>query len=282
MKKKIWLTKRRILLIVFGIIIFLYSLTMLMPIYYMVVNSIKRMDDFLENGGWALPKQLYFENYVNVFKLGGQVSFAAMFFNSVIYTLAAVSIQTATATMTAYVLSRFQFRGRNFLVALGVGAMFIPNLGSSSTIYKLYLDLGIMDTWFILIQNAGPYGLTFLMIYSLFTTVAKTYTEAAELDGAREFTIFLRIVTPMAMGMICAMMMISGIAAWNDYYTPYMYLPSIKMLSVGLQELALTISQFQRPALFAGMVIGIAPVLIVFIVFHDTIIKSTAAGGIKG
>ena len=268
--------------IVMGVSIFIYSLTVLMPVYYMLINSVKRMDDFLENGGWSLPKMLYFKNYSDVFKMGGTVSFGAMFVNSTIFTMMTTLLSTMTSSMTAYVLARYQFRGRNFLVSLGVGALFIPNLGSSSVIYKLFWDLNIMDTWLILIKYTGAFGMTFLMVFSLFTTVAKAYTEAAQLDGAGEFTIFVQIAVPLASGMIGAMMIVNAIGNWNDYYTPYMYLPSLKTLSVGLQELAGTISQFDRPKLFAGMVIGMAPVLIIFIIFHDTIIKNTAAGGLKG
>lgn len=276
------LSKRKVFYGVMGVIIFIYALTVLLPLYYMIVNSLKRMDDFLENGGWSFPVQIYFKNYLDVFKIGGSVSFGSMFINSAIFTVCSVLISTATSTMTAYVLAKFRFRGRNFLVSLGVGALFIPDLGSGSVIYKLFLDLNIMDSWFVLVKYAGAFGMNFLMLFSLFSTVAKAYTEAAQLDGAGELTIFLKIAVPMASGMICAMMIINAIGSWNDYYTPYMYLPSLKTLSVGLQELAGTISQFDRPKLFAGMVVGMMPVLLIFVIFHDTIIKNTAAGGIKG
>jgi len=276
------LTERKVKYIIIGTLIFVFGLTMLAPIYYMVINSLKRMDDFLENGGWTFPTSIYWKNYKDVFKLGGSISFSKMIINSIIFTGASTLISIAASTMTAYVLARYDFRGRNLLVSIGVGALFIPDLGSSSVVYKLFLDLHLMDTWGILIQYAGPFGMTFLIMYSLFRTVAKDYTEAASLDGANELIIFFKICLPMALGMVTAMGVITAINSWNDYYTPYMYLPSLRTLSVGLQELALTISQFKRPALFAGMVIGMAPVLILFISLNKLIISSVAVGGIKG
>ncbi len=276
------LTKRKIIYIVVGVLIFLYSVTVQMPLVYMLINSLKRTDEFLEKPAWALPSTFYFKNYANAFQLGGKTSFSNMFTNSLIFTTASVLISTGAATVVAYILARFDFPFKEFLVSLGVGAMFIPDLGSSSTTYKILYDLGWIDTWLILIKSASPFGLTFLMVYSMFTTVAKSYTEAAELDGAGDLIIFVKIVLPMAVGMISAMMIINWIGVWNDYYTPYMYLPSIKMLSVGLQELSLTLSQFQRPTLFAAMVVGMAPVTILFLVFNKQIIKSVAIGGLKG
>ena len=276
------LTRRKVLYIVLGVLIFIYALTVQMPLVYMLINSLKRTDEFLEKSAWTLPTSLNFANYVNAFSIGGKTPFVTMFTNSLIFTCASVLISTGTATIVAYVLARFDFPLKNFLVALGVGAMFIPDLGSQSTTYKILYDLYIMDTWFILIKNASPYGLTFLMVYGMFTSVAKSYTEAAELDGAGDLVIFTKIVLPMAVGMVTAMMIINWIAVWNDYYTPYMYLPSIKMLSVGLQELSLTLSQFQRPTLFAAMVVGMAPVAILFLIFNKQIIKSVAIGGLKG
>lgn len=265
------------------VIMFLYALTLLMPFYYLICNSFKRMDDFLENGAWALPKMLYFQNFADAISLtSGKVSFLGMYVNSIILTVSAVLISSASSTMIAYALARFRFFGRDFLVALGVGALVIPDLGSSTVIYKIFVDLNMIDTWLILIKYTTPFGLQFLVLYSLFKTVAGTYVEAARLDGAGEWRIFLQICLPMARGALGATMVILAINNWNDYYTPYMYLPSVKTLSIGLQELAMTVSQLDRPKLFAGMVIAITPLLVVFIAMRDVIIENTVSGGLKG
>ena len=277
-KRKRW-THRRILLFCIGIVLLLFAFTMLLPLWYMIVNSFKRFDDFLEGSGWDLPSQLYFANYSDVFKLNG---FFDMVINSFVFNISAVLITTATTTVTAYVLAKYNFPGRGLLVALGVGSLVIPDLGSSSTVYKLFYDLQILDSWMILIKYTTPYGLNFLLLFSLFSTVAKDYTEAAVIDGAGELTVFLRICLPMAMGMVSCIALINFIAFWNDYMTPYMFMPNIKMLSVGLQELSLTISQFDRPKLFAGMVVAVLPVFVLFMIMRNKVISSISGGGLKG
>lgn len=87
----------------------------------------------------------------------------------------------------------------------------------------------------------------------------------------------------MARGCIGMMCVMSAISCWNDYYTPYMYMPSIKTLALGLQELseeAATYSNYTE--LYAAMVLAITPLLILFICMRDTIINNAVAGGLKG
>lgn len=275
-------SKRKYLYITVAVILGIYALTMLIPLYFVVINSLKRPSQFYDNP-WTLPKVLYLANYRKVFGLSvDEVSVLGMYVNSIILTGASTLISCAATTVTAYTVARFEFRGKSLLVAVGIGAMLIPDLGSRSVIYKLYVDLHMIDTWFILIQYATPFGMMFLITYSLFKTVSKTYAEAAKIDGASELRIFLQIMIPMAKGCIGMMMVMSAIGAWNDYYTPYMYLPSVKTLALGLQELteqAQTYSNFTE--LYAAMVVAILPVLILFICMRDTIINNAVAGGLK-
>ena len=161
--------------------------------------------------------------------------------------------------------------------------MLIPDLGGSATVYKMFVDLKMIDTWFILVKNAAPFGLMFLITYSTFRTVSSTYAEAAKLDGASEMRIFLAIMIPMAKGCIGMMCVMSAIGSWNDYYTPYMYMPSVKTLALGLQELseeAATYSNYTE--LYAAMVLAVLPLLILFVSMRETIINNAVAGGLKG
>lgn len=275
-------SKRKYLYAAIAAVLGIYALTMLIPLYFVVVNSFKRASAFYDNP-WTLPEVIFLGNYRNVFKLSvGEVSIFRMYINSIIFTLAGTLISCAATTVTAYTVARFEFRGKSLLVAIGIGAMLIPDLGSRSVVYKMYVDLRMIDTWFILIQYATPFGMMFLITYSLFKTVSKTYAEAAKIDGASELRIFVQIMIPMAKGVIGMMMVMSAIGLWNDYYTPYMYLPSVKTLALGIQELseqAQTYSNFTE--LYAAMVVAIIPVVLLFIFMRDTIINNAVAGGLK-
>lgn len=270
-------------LIIAFILLLLYSLTMLAPIYFVIVNSLKRPSQFLENP-WTISNVIYLANYKNVLTLkAGGTSLPHMYLNTMILTTAATLISTISTTITAYILARFDFRGKKLLVAVGIGAMLIPDLGSRAVIYKMYVDLHMIDTWWILIQYAQPFGLMFLITYSLYVSVSKTYVEAAKIDGASEMRIFLQIMVPMGKGVIGMTIVMQAISVWNDFYTPYMYLPSVKTLSLGIQELAEEVaSTGNYTILYAAMVLTMLPILILFICMRKTIINNAVAGGIKG
>ena len=175
--------KRKTIFIVVLIILLIYAVTMLAPMYYLVVNSLKKPFDFYENP-WNVPVQLCLENYKTALQMAVDgVSVLSMYLNSAIYTIIAMALGCISTTVTAYVLARFDFRGKELLVLVGIGAMLIPDFGSRAVIYKMYVDLNLIDTWFVLLQYASPFGMMFLITYSTFRTVSKTYAEAAKWMG---------------------------------------------------------------------------------------------------
>lgn len=275
--------KRKTIFIVVLIILLIYAVTMLAPMYYLVVNSLKKPFDFYENP-WNVPVQLCLENYKTAFQMAVDgVSVLSMYLNSAIYTIIAMALGCISTTVTAYVLARFDFRGKELLVLVGIGAMLIPDFGSRAVIYKMYVDLNLIDTWFVLLQYASPFGMMFLITYSTFRTVSKTYAEAAKMDGASEFRTFVQVMVPMAKGVIGMTAVIGAINAWNEFYIPYMYLPSVKTLALGIQELseaAQTYSNFTE--LYAAMIIMVVPIVILFVCMRDRIIDNAVAGGLKG
>lgn len=284
-KKRFSFTKRKALLWAVGAILIVYCITMLAPCYFMVINSFKTQSEYFNNV-WTFPSVFKFDNYAKVSSecsniLG--ISIWGMYFNSLLITAMCVVFSTVAVTITSYTLARFKFPGRGFLVACGVGAMLIPDLGSGATIYKLYVDLNLIDTGFVLFSAFAPFGMMFLIMYSLFTTVSGTYAEAAKIDGASELRVFIQIMVPMAKGTIGMMAVMTAIGAWNNYYLSYMYLPSCKTLALGMQELAWQVeSNAKFPILYASMTLAVIPLMVLFISMRDVIINNAVAGGIKG
>lgn len=182
--------KVKILLWVVFALFMIYILTLMVPLYYLILNSFKTSGDFVQNR-WAFPKKFTFENFVRAFEMrSGDTTLAMMFVNSVLLSVGATVVSVASITVTAYTLARFRFFGRNFLVVVAISAMAFPALGSGAAIYKLMVDWGLIDTWGILIMFGGPFGFSFLIMYSYFKGISHTYAEAARLDGAGEFLIF--------------------------------------------------------------------------------------------
>ena len=120
-------------------------------------------------------------------------------------------------------------------------------------------------------------------MYSSFTSVSDTYIEAASVDGAGRFKTFFQVILPMVKGPLIACSVLTAIGYWNDYQTPFLYLPDdYQTLAVGLQQFQSEYDRFDKPLIFASMIISILPILILYLVFQKRIIKSTNAGGLKG
>ena len=275
--------KRKKLFIAVAAVLLIYAATMLIPMYFVIVNSLKRPSQFYENP-WTLPKVLYLANYRSVFQLSvGEVSIFRMYINSIIFTVASTLISCAATTVTAYTVARFDFRGKGLLVSIGIGAMLIPDLGSRSVVYKMYVDLNMIDTWFILIQYATPFGMMFLITYSLFKTVSKTYAEAAKIDGANEFHIYWYVVLPMCLPVLVTLAIFSFQGNWNDYVWPLIVTNSAqsRTLTAGLATFSGSYAH-QYGKQMAGAVLSALPILLIFVLGQKYFIKGIAIGGIKG
>ena len=163
--------------------------------------------------------------------------------------------------------------------------MTIPTVGIYPSEITLLRNLGLYDTMIgIYIQKFSCYGMYFFVFHAFFESIPDTYSEAAEIDGASQFTIMVRIMMPLAVKMIGTVMLIQFIHLWNDYQTAYLYLPSYPTLAYGVWYV-----NFQgggelgrTPVRVASCMTLAIPVLIIFSFFKDKIMGNVSMGGIKG
>lgn len=272
--------KTKALFIVVSVIFGLYALSLVFPFLYTLNNSFKTNSEFI-NDVWALPEKFSFDNYIEAFQENNLIS---MFFNTIFLTACGTFLSVMSASVMAYVLSKYKFTGSGLIYTVAILVMVIPNLGNVAATYKLMNNLGLVDSLpGLLVLYLAPFGSTFLLLYSFFKGISWSYAEAAKIDGAGNFTIFFRIMLPQAKAGIGAVGFMVMIGLWNDYYTPFLYLPSMYTLATGLQDLsvqATTTGAYTQ--MFAAMIISIVPLLVLFGFCQKTIMENTVAGGLKG
>lgn len=262
----------------------LYALSLLYPVFWLLLNSFKDTREFFSNL-WGVPKVWNPNNYLEALQLtSGRTNIIGMFMNSIILTVCCTLVAVLVPTMTAYVVAKFEFFGRKFLYSVAISSMLIPAVGTLTATYQLMVDLGLYNTHIgIVIMASGGFGFNFVMVYGFFKSISSTYAEAAQLDGASDLTIFIKVMMPQVMPSLVAIGIITTINYWNDYFTPYMYLRKYPTLAVGLQSIVKKVeSTNEWPKLFAAMLISIVPPIIVFSIFQRTILENTVAGGLKG
>lgn len=272
------------------VIFVIYALSLIVPFVWMLLNSVKTSGEFYSGNVWGFPKQWAGLNFIEVLNykvltVGGyEESVFEMILWSLLTTVLGTIINVFLSAVVAYVLVNYKFPGRNLIYAVAIFAMVTPIVGTLPAQVNMMEVLGLDDSLFgVLFLYSGCFGFNFIMLYSAFSSISWSYAEAAGMDGASRFGIFFKIMLPMAKGPIIACCILQAITLWNDYSTPYLFMPSHYTLAVGLNELqGEFLGKGNYPMMFASVIVALLPVLILYICFQKKIIENTNAGGLKG
>ena len=286
----------RVVYTIMFILFALYALSILYPLFFLLVNSFQDRLTYIDNmspGGnpFAFPETWHFDNYLKALSemkyptvMGTEIGLPMMFFNSIWFVGIAVFEGLFFCSCCAYVISRYRFKGRNFIYGLAIFTMTIAIMGTMGSSFKIISDLGLYDTpLYLVVTCTGGFGFNFLILYGFFKSISWSYAESVFIDGGGHFTVFFRIMLPQARTPILTLAIMACIGSWNDYTTPLLYLPSYPTVASGLYQLSLSMKRDgEFPIQFAGQVLSILPVIIVFAAFSDTIMKNFTIGGLKG
>ena len=293
------LTKRtpaaKVLFGVVFVVFLLYALSLVIPFLFLINNSLKGpaeyVNDLFTGDIYSLPETFMFENYINVFSemktpdtFGNDITFLTMTFNSVWYTLVIVLGGLAASTMVAYCLAKYTFPIRGLLYGIAIVSMTIPIIGTTGAMYELTFDLNIYNTpLYPILTSFGGFGFNFLIMYGFFSNISWSYAEAVFIDGGGHFTAFFDVMLPQVLPAMLTLAIMSFIGAWNDYTTPMLFLPDYPTIASGVYSVQTSLKRNGNyPQYFSALIISIIPVLIIFIVFSDTIMQNFTVGGLKG
>ncbi len=276
-------------MIIAFIVFAIYALSLLFPFVWMLLNSIRDVDEWQTlvsfKDFWGIPKTWDLYNYSKVLTeqlQGGTM--VSMIITSVILTVLGTAINIFFSACAAYVIAKYQFRGKKLIFSLAVFAMVVPIVGTLPAQVRFMEFLHLEDSIVgVLFLYSGAFGFNFILLHSAFESISWNYAEAAQMDGASHFGIFFKVMIPMCKGPIISCCILQAITLWNDYSTPFLFMNSTPTLAVGLQAIQVELQQNGRyPLVFAAMMISILPVLVLYACFQKKIIENTVAGGLKG
>ena len=276
--------ERRKSRVAWGIAIFfacVWLVIALVPFFFMVMNSFRKQFDMLSQGVFHMPDPWYFENYVNVVANG----FFGYFLRSVIVVAVSMVLMLAIASFAAYPLSRMKFKLRGLLYAGIVAMMSIPMHVTLIPIFKMTTDMGLYDTLWALI---GPY-VTFALPMSVFiltafmSTIPKEIEESAEIDGCGKYRTFFTMILPLSKSGLSTLAIYNGVSMWNEFAfaNTLIQSPSNKTLPLALGQFKGEHS-LDIPLILTVLVLSVLPMLILFIIFQDKLVKGMMAGAVKG
>ena len=264
----------------------------IVPTAWVFMASIKTRPEFYGDP-WALPLGVHVQNFVDAFV---NARMGDYFVNSIFVTVLALAISLVVAVPAAYVLARFEFRGKSVLeVAILAGLfinvnyivvpIFLQLLGWDRALRGLFPEGVFIDNLAVLalVYAATSLPFTIYLLSTFFRTIPVEYEEAAMLDGSSRFRTMVSVMLPLALPAISTALLFNFLAYWNDFIISLTLVPGdSKTLQVGL----LNLFQAQRAAadygvLYAGMVIVMVPVIVFYAIIQRRLLQSVGGGGIK-
>ncbi|KKK39405.1 ABC transporter permease [Mesobacillus campisalis] len=251
------------------------------PFLYMIATSFKSMQEFFQDPFSIILGSVTLEQYASVFSMG----LMTYFINSLIVTVVAVLLVIVLAAMASYPLSRMKFKLNKPLFVLFLGGMMIPVHATLIPIFIMSNDLGLYDKLFALL---GPY-VAFALPISVFIftqfmqDLPSELEEAAKMDGAGHLVIFSKILVPNLKPAIATIVIYNVVHIWNEFIFALILIQSqSKMtLPIGLQKFYGEFS-VNVPGLMAALTLASFPVLIIFVLAQEKVVKGLIGGAVKG
>lgn len=259
----------------------LAALVSIVPIVVVFFTSFKTNEEIKTSGIMSLPQSfLNFENYKTAFVDGKML---LGFGNTCLILIIAVTATILTGTMTAYILSRFEFKGKKLISALFLIASLVPSITMQMSTFQIIVGMNLFNTiWSTIILFAGTDIISIYIFLQFMDSISFSLDEAAIMDGAGYFTIFFKMILPLSKPAVVTVLILKGVTFYNEFYIPYLYMPKTELAVVST-----ALFRFSGPygtrweVISAGVIITLLPALILFLILQKQIYSGLTAGAVK-
>lgn len=226
-----------------------------------------------------IPHPITFSNYVETFK---NYNFGRYMWNSFLIALLSVGLNIVVTLITAFPLARMKFRGRRVVMGLIVATLVLPSQGTLVPSYLLTLHLHLLNSYWGVIVPSIFSTFSVFLLYQSYNTISTELDEAAKIDGAGDFRIFLQILTPLVVPTLAALTIMGFLASWDNFLWPLIVLSNSNLYTapLGLDYFFGTFGASWSVAAAASVLVA-APVVIVFLVLQRWFVNGVA-GAFKG
>ncbi|AYG00642.1 carbohydrate ABC transporter permease [Lactococcus allomyrinae] len=264
--------------IILGIFLLLAAVFTLLPIVWMLLSSVKSQTELMQFPPTILPKNITFENFVQLFT---QMNFVQYLLNTLIVVFWSFFGMFLSAG-AGYAFAKFNFKGRRFLFYLVLATMMIPGQVTMIPVYLLLNAIGLTNTMTGVVLPGLVGAFSIFLFRQFMSGISTEMLEAARLEGASEWTIFWRIIIPVSKPILAVQGILTFIAGWNSFLWPLIIANDQNKytLSVGLQLL-----KGQYTANYglqmAGSAFMVIPIIIVYMIFQKYFLEGFNVSGMK-
>ena len=256
---------------------------MLAPIIWMVSTSLKQPEAVLTPQPHWIPNPPTLANFAGLFTKSEEFPVLRWLGNSLLMSCSITALVLAITSTAAYAFARLQFKGREVLFMIVVATMIIPGQVTLIPVFLIVQKLGWFNSYFGLIVPglAGAFGV--FLLRQFFLTIPVELEEAAYVDGAGPFTIYSRVILPVAKPALATLAIFTFMGAWNEFMWPLIVTNDVAMrtLPVGLMIFQGRYS-LEYGTVMAAAVLCSLPMVVAFLIFQKRITEGIALTGIKG
>ena len=251
----------------------------LLPLSVVLIAALKTEQEYLQTGPFDPPANwLNLENFATAFESGRMLE---GFVNTLIVLGVSLVGTIILGTMCAYALDRFAFRGKKLIFGLFLVATLIPGVTTQVATFQLINGMGLYDTKIALILLfMGTDIIAIYLFIQFMSSIPVSLDEAAMIDGASRWTIYWRVILPLLRPAIATVVIIKGIAVYNEFYMPFLYLPSEGLISTSLFRFKGPFGA-QWELIAAGSIHDINPTLVAFLFLQKWIYRGLTSGAVK-
>ena len=280
--------QQKVVKIMVKIMLYAFLITMgiivLFPFYWMIISSLKTMDEYRLAIPTLIPKYLDFRNYIDVFT-SKDLILGRLFFNTLYVGIVSTALSLVITVLSAFAFARLEFKGKDALFALLLATMMIPGELFTITNYQTVNNFGWMKTYTVLIV---PFLVSIFFIYLLkqnFMQVPNELYLAAKVDGTSDIKYLWKVMIPLALPTIISITILKMMGSWNSYMWPRLVAndDAHRLITNGLRTAFTDASGVTDiPVQMAAVAVVSTPLFLVFIFLRKYIMKGVSRSGIKG
>ncbi|WP_066189652.1 MULTISPECIES: carbohydrate ABC transporter permease [Gracilibacillus] len=258
-----------------------FSLLMIYPLYWLITSSVKTNEEFFSQP-YSFPTKIEWENFQRAWEVAG---LGQAMINSVIVTIAGTILTVFLGALTAYVLSRYSFKFKGFLMVFFLLGMLIPVHSTLVPLFTMMNEVGLLDTYWALIlpYTAFELPVAIFLTMAYMGTIPKELEEAAVIDGSGYWGIFFRVMLPLSVPAMSTVAILAFLRYWNEFVFALVFINDSSLKTLPL-SLAIFSDGFSTDyaLTMAAMTIAVVPTIVMYLIFQEQIMKGMVDGSVKG
>ena len=264
--------------------LFLMALIIIFPFYFMIISSLKTMDEYRLAVPTLVPRYFDFRNYIDVFR-NKDLVLGKLFLNTLYVGIVSTILSLVVTVISAFAFARLEFKGKNALFAALLATMMIPGELFTITNYQTINTFGWMNTYTVLIV---PFLVSVFYIYLLkqnFMQIPNELYLAAKVDGTKDLKYLWKVMIPLALPTLISITILKMMGSWSSYMWPRLVANDIdhRLITNGLRTAFTDASGVTDiPVQMAAVAVVSAPLFLVFVFLRKYIMKGVSRSGIKG